>query len=303
MREAGGRRPAAVPVLRRAAGPDRPHLPPRQRVQALSWPWPQAQVLDRLAFGSLEVVGRLVDASNLALQCLLRDGGTETLVMYKPVRGERELWDFPDGTLANREAAAYAVSAVGGWDLVPPTVLREGPFGEGTVQLWVDPADQGALIDVVPRRRLRQGWLPVFDAQTFDGTRVVVAHADRPDLLAAAVFDAVVNNADRKGSHLVLDGTGGLRGFDHGLTFHETPKLRTVLWGWAGQPLPAVELARLECLAGWLRDDRTALAATLARLLTRAELAALRRRVDRLVGAGILPDLPSRRPAVPWPPL
>ena len=262
-------------------------------------------MLDLLAGGSLEVVGRIVDASNLAVQCRLRDGGEELLVIYKPVAGERELWDFPDGTLANREAAAYAVSAAGGFDLVPPTVLREGPFGDGTVQQWVDhlPADTAALIDVLPRRGLTPGWLPVFDAETFGGAHVVVAHADRPDLAAAAVFDVVVNNADRKGSHLVLDGGGRLRGFDHGLTFHEAPKLRTVLWGWAGQPLPAVELGRLSCLAGWLADPRSELTESLRPLLTSAELDALGRRVDRLLATGVFPQPSGRRPAIPWPPL
>ena len=181
--------------------------------------------------------------------------------MYKPVRGERPLWDFPRGTLANREAASYVVSAAGGWDVVPPTVLRDGPAGRGTVQLWIEGLDgSGAedgpalprpdeLVDLVPRGKVEPGWLPVFEAESYTGEPVVVVHADRPDLAGVAVLDVVINNADRKGSHLVLDRRGSLWGFDHGLSFHEELKLRTVLWGWAGAPLPDVELSRLDGLA------------------------------------------------------
>lgn len=246
-----------------------------------------------------------MDASNVALQCQLGDGDEEILVVYKPVRGERELWDFPDGTLAGRETAAFLLSEAGGWGLVPPTVLRDGPLGEGTVQEWVleAPGSTETLIGVLPRRALSAGWLPVFDAETYEGTRVVVAHADRPDLAAAAVFDAVANNADRKGSHLVLDTAGRLRGFDHGLTFHEQTKLRTVLWGWAGDPLPSGEVDRLCGLGEQLGDLHSPLRKALDVLLTGGEVVALLRRVDRLVSTGVFPEPTGRRPAIPWPPL
>ncbi len=216
--------------------------------------------MELLTLGELEIEGQLVDASNLALLARLERGGVETRVMYKPVRGERPLWDFPSGTLANREAASYVVSAAGGWDVVPPTVLRDGPAGRGTVQLWIEgldgtddedvvvPRPEG-LVDLVPAGRMEPGWLPVFEAELHNGSPVVVAHADRPDLAAVAVLDIVINNADRKGSHLVLDRQGSLWGFDHGLSFHEELKLRTILWGWAGTPLPDVELSRLDALA------------------------------------------------------
>src|ERR1019366_3476415 len=136
------------------------------------------------------------------------------------------------------------------------------------------PISQG-LIDVVTPAELAPGWLPVLEAQLADGTAVVVAHADRPELASAAVFDVVINNADRKGSHLVLDRSGSLWGFDHGISCHVEPKLRTVLWGWVGQPLPEVELARLEALSGWLGTASSPVSRTLAGLLSPDEVAAL----------------------------
>jgi uncharacterized repeat protein (TIGR03843 family) len=264
-----------------------------------------ARVLDILAFGRLEIEGRLVDASNVALRGQLELGDLRTRVIYKPVEGERSLWDFPDGTLAEREAAAFVISAVGGWNLVPPTVLRDGPLGPGSVQLWVDVAEDATdrLVKVVTPAELAPGWLPVFEARLADGSSVVVVHADQPGLASAAVFDVVINNADRKGSHLVLDGHGSLWGFDHGVSCHEEPKLRTVLWGWVGQPLPASELARLEALSGWLADPVSAVSRTLARLLSPAELDAVGRRVAVLLTTGLFPGPNSRGPAVPWPPL
>jgi uncharacterized repeat protein (TIGR03843 family) len=264
-----------------------------------------ALVLDVLTFGEIELEGRLVDASNVALRGRLELGDIRTRVIYKPIEGERSLWDFPDGTLAEREAAAFVLSAVGGWNLVPPTVLREGPLGPGSVQLWVD-AVEGAtqsLIDVVSPAELGQGWLPVLEAQLADGTPVVVAHADRPELAAAAVFDVVINNADRKGSHLVLDQSGSLWGFDHGVSCHAEPKLRTVLWGWVGQPLPETELARLEALSGWLSNPRTPVSRTLNGLLSAAEVEAVGRRIASLLTTRRFPGPNSRGPAVPWPPL
>jgi len=264
-----------------------------------------AQILDVLTFGEIEVEGRLVDASNVVLLGQLELGDIRTRVIYKPVKGERPLWDFPDGTLAQREAAAFVLSAVGGWNLVPPTVLRDGPHGSGSVQLWVDAVEGGTqtLIDVVTPAELEPGWLPVFEAQLSDGTEVVVAHADRPELASAAVFDAVINNADRKGSHLVLDQSGSLWGFDHGISYHSEPKLRTVLWGWVGKPLPEVDLARLEALSGWLSNPRSPVSRTIKGLLSPAEVDAVRQRIAGLLSTGLFPEPNGRGPAVPWPPL
>jgi uncharacterized repeat protein (TIGR03843 family) len=309
-----------LPVLRRPPGPDGAHLPARERLQALTGILPPsteaeaAELLELLTLGDLEIEGQLIDASNLALLARLERDGVETRVMYKPIRGERPLWDFPSGTLAYREAASYVVSAAGGWDVVPPTVLRDGPAGRGTVQLWIEgldgtddegvvvPRPEG-LVELIPAGRMEPGWLPVFEAELHNGSPVVVAHADRPDLAGVAVLDIVINNADRKGSHLVLDRQGSLWGFDHGLSFHEEPKLRTVLWGWAGTPLPDVELSRLDALATDLGAPSSSLAQGLDALLAPAEVQALRARVDGLLRRGRFP-VPGRRwPAVPWPPL
>ena len=277
---------------------------------ALNLPAPSTQedvahVLDVLTFGEIEVEGRLVDASNLALLGQLTLGDIRTRVIYKPIEGERPLWDFPQGTLAEREAAAFVLSAVGGWNIVPPTVLREGPLGYGSVQLWVD-AIEGAgenLVDVVTPADLAPGWLPVFEARLADGTPVVVAHADRPELAAAAVFDVVINNADRKGSHLVLDRSGSLWGFDHGVSCHVEPKLRTVLWGWVDKPLPEPELARLEALSGWLDNPLSPVSQTIKALLSSAEVDAVSGRISGLLTTGRFPQPSGRQPAVPWPPL
>ncbi|MEP7016890.1 MAG: SCO1664 family protein [Actinomycetota bacterium] len=271
-------------------------------------PWTQeeeARVLDALLEREIQVEGRLVDASNVVLLGTLDLDGVSTRVIYKPVKGERRLWDFPDETLAQREAFAFALSSFGGWNLVPPTVLREGPFGLGSVQLWVDAVEEGgkALVDVVTLEELAPGWLPVFEAQLSDGTEVVVAHADRPDLASAAVFDAVINNADRKGSHLVVDRSGSLWGFDHGLCAHTDPKLRTVLWGWVGKPLPEADLERLAALSGWLSNPRSPLSRAIALLLSPAEVEALGGRIANLLTTRLFPGPNGRGPAVPWPPL
>lgn len=264
-----------------------------------------AHILDALTSGEIEVEGRLVDASNVVLLGQMDLDDVRTRVIYKPVKGERPLWDFPDGTLAQREAFAFELSNVGGWNLVPPTVLREGPLGPGSVQFWIDTVQEGSrtLVDVVTPAELAPGWLPVFEAQLTDGTDVVVAHADRPELASAAVFDAVINNADRKGSHLVVDRSGSLWGFDHGLCAHTDPKLRTVLWGWVGRPLPVDEMDRLEALTGWLSNPRSPLSRTIEVLLSPAEIEALGRRVANLLTTGRFPGPNGRGPAVPWPPL
>ncbi len=275
---------------------------------SLPVPWTQeevAHILEALTLGEIEIEGRLVDASNVVLRGQLDLDDVRTRVIYKPVKGERPLWDFPDGTLAQREVSAFVLSAAGGWNLVPPTVLREGPLGPGSVQLWIDAVEEGSrtLVDVVTPEALPPGWLPVFEAQLTDGTEVVVAHDDRPELASAAVLDVVLNNADRKGSHLVVDRSGSVWGFDHGLCGHAEPKLRTVLWGWVGQPLPETDLGRLESLSGRLSNPRTPLSRTIKGLLSPAEVQALRQRISKLLATGLFPEPNGRGPAVPWPPL
>lgn len=251
------------------------------------------------------MAGRIVEASNATLLATVRRGERSAACVYKPVAGERPLWDFPDGTLAAREVAAYEVSAAAGFDVVPPTVLRDGPLGPGSVQLWVDhPADRApgaGLVDVVAPGDVRAGWIPVLQAYDADGDPVVLVHADDPRLAVVAVFDAVVNNADRKAGHVLVDDAGRVRGVDHGLTFHVEDKLRTVLWGWAGRPLPDDARARLEGLRTALADGT--LAGRLAALLDRDELVALTRRTADLLDTGTLPRPGAGRPLIPWPPL
>jgi uncharacterized repeat protein (TIGR03843 family) len=261
-------------------------------------------VHDLLATADLNVLGAIADASNLAL--LVRLGASEDapLAIYKPVSGERPLWDFPDGSLAGREVAAHLVSATGGWDIVPPTVLRDGPRGPGSVQRWVgDPTEEPEYaVDVVRPHAVPEGWLPVLEGEDERGRPVVVVHEDSPALRSVAVFDAVINNSDRKGSHLVREGAH-LRGFDHGVSLHEDDKLRTVLWGFAGQPIEQPELARVEVVLEAVSDPSSGLREGLDGLLTSAEVAALELRCRRLLARATYPRPTGRWPAIPWPPL
>jgi uncharacterized repeat protein (TIGR03843 family) len=262
---------------------------------------PPARALALLEHGELELEGRLVDASNTTLRGFISQGGYRARCVYKPVRGERPLWDFPDGTLAARELAAYLISDATGWDLVPPTVLRDGPLGEGMCQIWVDEPDEApALVGFVPAVRLPEGWMRVADARDGDGTRYLLAHADHAGLARMALFDVVVNNADRKGGHILCTGDGHLYGVDHGVCFHAEDKLRTVLWGWIDRPVPAAEL---EVLADLRADLDAALGERLAALLSAAELRATTERIDRLRTAGRFPGPAPGWPAVPWPPI
>ncbi len=235
-----------------------------------------AAALEFLTAGELEIQGRLVDASNATLYCVMRHAGREANCVYKPVAGERPLWDFPPGTLAAREVAAYAVSRAAGWDLVPPTVMRDGPFGPGMCQLWID-ADGGTDLVALARSK------------------------DNPRLREMAVFDAVINNADRKIGHLLPLPDGRLYGCDHGVCFGEEYKLRTVLWQWRGQELPGGAVAALTRLQQDLASGE--LGRELAGHLSAAEVQATRQRVDLLLASRVHPFPPENWPAVPWPPV
>ena len=197
---------------------------------------PPDEVPDDLS-GDLEVLGRVTDSSNLAILARLVER-PDVHVIYKPVQGERPLWDFPDGTLAGREVAAHVVSELGGWHVVPQTVMRDGPLGPGSVQRWIGdpfaPSPDDSVVDLVPVGAAPPGWHAVFEGETPTGAAVTVAHSGRDDVRSLAVLDAVINNSDRKGSHCLRDADGRLWAIDHGVTFSPTPKLRTVLWGWAG---------------------------------------------------------------------
>ncbi|MDQ0579965.1 SCO1664 family protein [Streptomyces rishiriensis] len=255
-----------------------------------------------LARGELTVRGRIRDASNAALYCTVAYEGREAACVYKPVAGERPLWDFPDGTLAQREVAAYEVSEATGWGLVPPTVLREGPYGEGMCQLWIETAPEAELLALVDGEEPEPGWRAIGFAEVGEGRTALLVHADDERLRRLAVLDAVINNADRKGGHLLPTADGRLYGIDHGVTFNAENKLRTLLWGWAGEPLTGEAVDVLKGLRGAL-EPGGGLAVTLAALLTAAEVDATRARADALLAAGKHPEPSGDWPAIPWPPV
>ncbi|MCX6396137.1 MAG: SCO1664 family protein [Propionibacteriales bacterium] len=251
-----------------------------------------------LATADLTVLGRIMPASNQTYLCQLGAQEDELRAVYKPVAGEKPLWDFEDGTLADREYAAYLVSEALGWSVVPPTVVRDGPGGPGMVQLWCEPDPEVAAVDVVDHGAVTPGFLKVLDAHDHRDRPVTLVHEDTPALRRMALFDLVVNNTDRKGGHVLAMSDGHRYGVDHGVCFHVDDKLRTVLWGWSGQPLTADELAGLTGLRDALRGG---LRAALEPLLLVAEIEMTRLRVDRLLTAGTFPDPGDGWPSLPWP--
>lgn len=245
---------------------------------------------DVLADGEIQVLGRLPDSSNNALLCEVTDGRRTIRAVYKPTAGERPLWDFPDGTLTRREMAAAVLDKILGWALVPASAWRtDGPAGPGLLQEWV--VGQVDLA-VHPAGQTPTGWRTVLRADSDRGP-IDVAHAvDRP-VQRMILFDAVANNADRKGGHLLRTASGDLRGIDHGVTFNVHDKLRTVLWGLAGEPVPdalRTELAavadRLDALRDWV---------------TEIEVQRTRDRLRDLVDGGTYPTPGGNWPHLPWP--
>lgn len=216
---------------------------------------------DALTNGEIEIVGRLVDASNASIYCKV--GGVSAI--YKPIAGERPLWDFPDGHLAWREVAAYKVSQALGFNCVPLTILREGPFGDGSFQLWIEDAEE------VGERYLERS----------------------PELRKLALLDAIINNTDRKIGHLLYK-NGEVLGCDHGVTFHQDYKLRTVLWQFADLQLNPEEISALQKM----QDPEEFLEG----LLTQSEIGALKERIANLLQEGKFPLPPTDWPAIPWPP-
>ncbi|MER6613131.1 SCO1664 family protein [Streptomyces xantholiticus] len=259
-------------------------------------------VLTLLAKGELTVRGRLREASNAVLYCTVSLEDEEAHCVYKPVAGERPLWDFPDGTLAQREVAAYELSEATGWGLVPPTVLRDGPYGEGMVQLWIEADPEADLLALVEDEEPGEGWKAVGFAEVGDGRTALLVHADDVRLRRLAVLDAVINNGDRKGGHLLPTADGSLYAIDHGVTFNVDDKLRTLLWGWAGERLSPEAVERLTAVAAALANGGP-LATRLAELLTAAEVAAVRARVAALLASGVHPVPSGDWPAIPWPPV
>jgi uncharacterized repeat protein (TIGR03843 family) len=223
-----------------------------------------------LSTGDLKVTGRLVDASNATLYATVTHGEQSMTCIYKPIAGERPLWDFPDGALAYREYAAYLLSNELGFNLVPLTILRDGPYGSGMVQEWIDideSIDLGSYFS-----------------------------SDNSKLRSMALFDAIINNTDRKIGHLLPTPTGELFGCDHGVTFHSENKLRTVLWQWAGDPLTQSEIEILQRAKNSIDKE-----IDLSAYLTVDELNALSSRIDSLITTGTMPTPNPDWPAVPWP--
>ena len=225
-----------------------------------------------LAEGDLEILGLLPRASNYTFLAKVTGDGAETLAVYKPRAGEAPLWDFPEGTLCQREVAAYLVAEALGWPSVPTTVLREGPEGPGSVQRFIE----------------------------FDPSQHYFTLAERraDDFHRVALFDAVVNNADRKSGHCLLAADGRIHVVDHGVCFSTAPKLRTVIWEFAGEPIPDPLARNLRRLASDL--EAAPLAGALAGLLDRSEIEATKRRLGALLASGCFPEPGPGRP-YPWP--
>ena len=219
--------------------------------------------------GELDVEGRFVDASNATLFAVARLSSQEVKVIYKPVAGERPLWDFPDGNLAQRERAAYLLSEALGLHIVPFTILREGPFGVGSVQEWIEMDEE-------------------FDVVAF-------ASADSQELRKMVLLDAIINNTDRKYGHILVDSHGSVFGCDHGVTFHSDPKLRTVLWQWAGDEFTTEEISVL-------KKSIEIAESILSDLITKEEIQALLQRSSEMIESGRFPYPSEEWPAIPWPP-
>ena len=230
-----------------------------------------AQSIDLATRGELEITGRLVDASNATLFGSITLESESFEVIYKPVAGERPLWDFPDGTLADREYAAFLLSDLAGFDVVPPTILREGPAGFGMVQRWIDIDESIQLSDFFAN--------------------------DSPQLRQLAIFDSIINNTDRKIGHLLPATNGHLFACDHGVTFHSEDKLRTVLWQWAGDTLSTKEIVQLHEIAILVERERE----LFVRHIKPTEFTALQMRISRLIAEAKMPSPSDDWPPIPWP--
>jgi hypothetical protein len=235
------------------------------------------RVLDVLDKGRVETEhGVMRWSSNYTFLVSVAHEAITLMAVYKPQRGERPLWDFPDGTLCYRERASFLTSEALGWQLVPPTVLREGPRGLGSIQFYVDHD-------------------PEVNYFSFDETML-------PQLMRLSAFDYLVNNADRKGGHCLLDEAGRLWGIDHGITFNSAPKLRTVIWDFAGQPVPDEMLADIERLCGDIDNAEGVYRQSLSRLLSEREIMAFQNRVRHILRTRRYPH-PGNGPNYPWPPV
>ena len=229
---------------------------------------------EEMARGEIEVIGYLPGASNYTyLARLLGKDGDDRLVVYKPQSGEAPLWDFEEGSLCRREVAAFLVSEAGGFGFVPPTILRDGPYGLGAVQAFID----------------HDPTITAFE----------ILGSGAPELRTIAIFDLVTNNADRKAGHIFRDAGQRIWCVDHGICFHVEPKLRTVLWDFVGESFNKPEKKLLETLSATLDDD---LGVSLAPLLSAQEVEILKRRVQAIAEHEAFPEPGPGRP-YPWPPV
>jgi uncharacterized repeat protein (TIGR03843 family) len=227
-----------------------------------------------LRAGDVEVLGRMPWSSNATFLVNVVDGQDEMLAIYKPQRGERPLWDFPRGTLCHREVAAYEVSEALGWQIVPDTVLRDGPAGVGMMQRYVEHDPEEHYFTLLEE------------------------HADAFRRMAA--FDVVINNTDRKGGHCLRALAGGrIFGIDHGVSFHVQWKVRTVIWDFGGETIPPEVCRDLHRFAD--RLDEGDVGEQLVDALDRFEIDALRARTEHLLATGCLPRARDDYHAYPWP--
>lgn len=247
-----------------------------------------------LATGDLVIDGRLVEASNMAFVATVAG---EFTCVYKPQQGERPLWDFAQHSLTPREVAAFVMSRELGFDVIPTTVWRDdGPAGPGMCQIWIEHTENEPPVTIVPAGECPPGWRSVISGQSPHGSTVELVHADTPTLRRVALFDAICNNADRKGGHLLVDPDGRTWAIDHGVTFNEEDKLRTVVWGFAGEPIDDMERLA-DIVQRWESD----LAPTLAEFLTTSEIRRTRERILELQALGVYPYPGDDWPPLPWP--
>jgi len=237
---------------------------------------PLDRIIALLSNGEMRLEGIMPWSSNYTFLAVVAQDNVELLAIYKPCKGERPLWDFPHGTLCKREYAAFLVSEALGWGLVPATVLRDGPHGPGSVQLFIDCDPE-------------QHYFTLKDEHPEEFKRV-------------ALFDALLNNTDRKGGHCLVDRAGKIWAIDHGVTFHCEPKLRTVIWDYAGQTIPDAMLRDLKRFQKGICGDEP-IAKNLRQLIDRHELEALRGRLDELIADGTFPSPNSDWYTIPWPPV
>ncbi|GGF42389.1 SCO1664 family protein [Williamsia phyllosphaerae] len=282
-------------------------MPPSASASESPEPGRAVEVAEILSAGELELIGQVRGASNATLVCEAVLGDDTVRCVYKPVRGEQPLWDFPDGTLAGREISSFLVSDALGWSVIPVTVLRDGQFGPGMVQRWIDtpePSDSVPehldLVDLCPSGAIPDNFRRIIDAYDALGEEVTLVHADDPRLQRMAVLDLLINNADRKGGHVLEGCDGEVYGVDHGICMHTEDKLRTVLWGWAGEAIPAHLVADIDTLLSTLTTPTSVLSETLPSLITPAEIVALHDRARDLVRKPVMPT-PARSRPIPWP--